>query len=75
MEEVENDPAYSDEQRDVGMYRDRLDDLNTEKQARLQILSQNRKHLQTQVARITQILEKVCGKNIFLPEKSRILIR
>ena len=40
---VENDPTYSDEQR--RLYRDRLDDLNIEKQARLEILSQNRKDL------------------------------
>ena len=33
------DPTYSDEQRQL--YKDRLDDLNTEKQARLEILSQN----------------------------------
>ena len=39
LEEVENDPTYSDQQRQL--YRDRLDDLNTEKQARLEILSQN----------------------------------
>ena len=39
LEEVENDPTYSDEQRQL--YRDRLDDLNTAKQSRLEILSQN----------------------------------
>ena len=39
LEEVENDPTYTDEQRQL--YRDRLDNLNTEKQARLEILSQN----------------------------------
>ena len=39
LEEV--DPTYTDEQ--MQLYRDRLDDLNTEKQARLEILSQNRK--------------------------------
>ena len=39
LQEVENDPTYSDEQRQL--YRDRLDDLNTEKQARLETLSQN----------------------------------
>ena len=43
LEEVENDPTYSDEHRQL--YRNRLDDLNTEKQARLEILSQNRKDL------------------------------
>ena len=33
LEEVENDSTYSDEQRQL--YRNRQDDLNTEKQARL----------------------------------------
>ena len=39
LEEVENDPTYFDEQRQL--HKDRLDDLSTEKQARLEILSQN----------------------------------
>ena len=69
LEEVENDPTYTDEQRQL--YRDRLDDLNTEKQARLEILSQNRKDLQTQVARIKQTIEKVLDKNTSLPERIR----
>ena len=34
LQEVENDPTYSDEQK--RLYRDRPDDLKTEKQARLQ---------------------------------------
>ena len=42
-EEIENDPTYSDDQK--RLYRDRLDNLNTEKQARLDTLSQNRKGL------------------------------
>ena len=57
------------------MYKDRLDDLNTETQARLEILSQNRKDLQTQIARIKQTLEKTLDKNTHLPERIRILIR
>ena len=52
LEEVENDPTYTDEQRQL--CRDKLDDLNNEKQARLEIPSQNRNDLQTQVARINQ---------------------
>ena len=48
MEKVENDPIDTDEQRQF--YRDKLDDLNTEKKGMLEILSQNRKDLQTQVA-------------------------
>ena len=43
LQEVENGPTYTDEQSQL--YRDRLDELNTEKQARLEILSQNRKDL------------------------------
>ena len=53
LQEVENDLTYSDEKRQL--CKDRLDDLNTEKQARLEILSQNRKDLQIQVARIKAI--------------------
>ena len=71
LEEVENDPTYTDEQRQL--YRDRLDDLNTEKQARLEILSQNRKDLQTQVARIKQTIEKVLDKK-FISRKNSYLI-
>ena len=73
LKEVENDPTYSDEQRQL--YKDRLDDLNTEKQARLEILSQNRKDLQTHVARIKQTLEKVLDKNTSLAERIRALFR
>ena len=62
LEEAENDPTYTDEQRQL--YRDSLDNLNTEKQARLEILSKNRKDLPTQVARIKQTLEKILDQNI-----------
>ena len=34
LQEVENDPTYTNEQRQL--YRNRLDNLNTEKQARLE---------------------------------------
>ena len=39
LQEVENNPIYSDEQRQL--YKDRLDVSNAEKQARLEILSLN----------------------------------
>ena len=73
LQEVENDPPYSDEQRQF--YRDRLDDLNTEKQARLEMPSQNRKDLQIQVARIKQTLEKDLDKDTSLKERIRTLFR
>ena len=47
----------------------------TLQQARLEILSQNWKDLQAQVARFKQTLEKVLDKNMPLPERIHILIR
>ena len=73
LKEVGNDSTYTNEQRQL--YRDRLDDLNTEKQARLEIRSQNRKDLQAQVTRIKQALEKVLDKNTSLAERIRTLFR
>ena len=54
LKEMEDDPTCYDEQRQLR--KNRLDDLNTEKQPRLKIPSQNRKDLQTPVARIKQNL-------------------
>ena len=74
LEEVENDPTYTNEQRQL--YRDRLDNLNTKKQARLEILSRkDQRDLQTQVAGIKQTIEKVFDKNTPLPERILTLIR
>ena len=71
LEEVENDPTYTDEQ--TQLYRDRLDDLYSEKRARLEILTQNRKDLQAQVARIKQTLEKFLNQNTSLAKRICIL--
>ena len=73
LEEVKNDPSYTDEQRQL--YKDRLDDLNIEKKARLEILSQNRKDLQTQVARKRQTIEKVLDKDTSLAERIHTLFK
>ena len=72
-EEVKNDPLYTDEQRQL--YNDRLDDLITEKQVRLEISSQNRKDLQTQFSGSRKTFEKVLDKNMPLPERILTLIR
>ena len=51
LKEVEDNPeAFSEEQKEL--YKKRLQDLKEKRQARLEFLSQNRKDLQTQVARI-----------------------
>ena len=60
LEEVGNDPSYSDEQRQL--YRDRLDDLNTEKQAKLEILLQNQN---TSLAERNRTLFREQGITIF----------
>ena len=73
LKEVEDDPTYSEEQRQ--RYKVRLDDLNTEKQAKLEILSQNRKDLQMQVARIKKNLGKVLDKDTSLVERIHTLFR
>ena len=70
---MKNDPTYSEEERHL--YKDRLDDLNTEKQARPEILSQTQKDLQTLVARIKQTLEKILDKNTSLAERICTLFR
>ena len=71
LKEVKNNPGYTDEQRQL--YRDRLDNLNTEKQARLEKLPQNWKDLQTQATRIKQTIEKVLDQNTSLGERIRTL--
>ena len=72
LEEVENDLTHTDEQRQL--YRDRLDNLNIEKQTKLEILSQKQKDLQTQVARIKKTLGKFFDKNTSLAERNSYLI-
>ena len=53
------------------LYRDRIDDLNAI--ARLEILPQNRKNLQAQVARIRQTIAKVLDQDTPLVEIIRTL--
>ena len=68
---MEDYPPYSEEQRQL--YKDRLDNLDIEKQARLEILSQNRNDLQTQVARIKQTIGNVLDKDTSLAKRIRTL--
>ena len=73
LEEVENNSTYTDEQRQL--YRDVLDNFNTEKQARLEILSQNWKDLQTLVARIRKTIAKSFDQDTSLAERIRTIFR
>ena len=49
--------------------------MNTEKQTKLEILSQKQKDLQTQAARIKKTLRNVLDKNTSLAERIRTLFR
>ena len=74
LKEIEDNPeGFSEEQKEL--YKKRLQDLKEERQARLELLSQNRKDLQTQVARIKQTIEKMLDSDTSLGEKIRTLFR
>ena len=74
LKEIEDNPErFSEEQKEL--YKKRLQDLQEERQARLEFLSQNRKDLQTQVARIKQTIEKNLDSDNSLSERIRTLFR
>ena len=70
LEEIENDPTYTDEQRQL--YRDRLDDSNAKKQARLEILSRVAGGFQPKeegvlkkwLGRLADALKRLAGKAV-----------
>ena len=72
VEDIHAKTPEASQNTDLDM-RDRLHDLNTAKQARLEIFSRNQKDPQTQVARIKQTIEKVLDQNTPLAEIIRTL--
>ena len=56
LEEVENDPTYSDKQRQL--YKDRLDDLNTEKQERSEILQKIEKTFKSRSQESNKLMKR-----------------
>ena len=74
LKEIEDNPeGFSEEQKEL--YKKRLQGLKEERQARLEFSSQNRKALQTQVARIKQTIEKILDSVTSLGEKIRTLFK
>ena len=74
LKEIEDSPEnFSEEQKEL--YKNRLQDVKEERQVRLEFLSQNRKDLQTQVARIKQTIEKILDSDTSSAEKIRTLFR
>ena len=53
----------------------RIADLKEERAARLELLSQNRKELASQFARIRQTVEKILDEDLNLREKLKLVFR
>ena len=74
LKEIEDNPeGFPEEQKEL--YKKRLQDLQEERQARLEFLLQSRKDLQTQVARIKQTIEKILDSDTSLGERIWTLFR
>ena len=71
--EIKDDPPYSEELKD--RIRERIDNAQIEREARPEVLSQNKKELQSQVSRIKTTIAKILDSNISLTEELRILFR
>ena len=74
LKEIEDNPeGFSEKQKEL--YKKHLQDLKEDRQARLEFLSQNRKNLQTQVARIKQTIGKIRDSDTLLGKKNWTLFR
>ena len=73
LKDVKNDPSYTDEQRKE--VQARLEGLKEEHSARLELVSQNKRELQGQYARIRQTIEKVLDSDTSLKERIKTLFR
>ena len=71
-EKLEDD-QLNDNQRK--RYRDRIKSLKEEREVRFEVLSQNKKELQSQFARIKQTIEKILDGDLTLREKIKAVFR
>ena len=55
--------------------QERIENAETEQEARLEVLSQNKKELRSQVSRIKETIAKILDSNTSLAEKLRTLFR
>ena len=69
----ENDPSYSEELKN--RIQERIDNAETERDARLEVLSMNKKELQSQISRIKETITKILDSDTSLVEKLRTLFR
>ena len=73
LAEVENDEVTSESVKQ--RIRDRIVSLNKERKAKLEILSQNKKELASQFARIRKTVEKILNEDLTLREKIKLVFR
>ena len=73
LDVIANDATYTDEQRQE--VQARMDRLKEEHSARLEFVSQNKKELQSQFARIRQTIEKVLDGDTTLLEKIKTIFK
>ena len=73
LEEIKDDPSYSEELKE--RISERIDNAETEQEARLEVLSMNKKELQSQVLRIKETLAEMLDSNTSILEKLRIFFR
>lgn len=77
LADSEADPGLSEEDKEFHRknIQERLKSLKEEREARLELVSQNKKELQSQFARIRQTIEKVLDSDSSLAEKIRTIFR
>ena len=73
LEEIKNDPSYSEELKN--RIQERIDNAETERDARLEVLSMNKKELRSQISRIKETITKILDSDTSLAEKLRTLFR
>ena len=73
LEEIKNDPLYSEELKN--RIQERIDNAEIERDARLEVLSMNKKELRSQISRIKETITKILDSDTSLAEKLRTLFR
>ena len=72
LKEIEDSPDLREHEQRV---RGVIADLQEERSARLEIISQNRKELASQFSRIRQTVEKILDEDLSLREKLKLILR
>ena len=73
LKDIETDPSFSEEQKHE--VEERLERLKEEHSTRLELVSHNKRNLQSQLARIRQTVEKVLDSDTGLAERIKILFK